>query len=121
MRIGNAVLDLTIEGKPPRLGVVASGQRVYVDVQSERHRAASAARGDKGGSSQNAIVSPMPGRIVKVLAGEGEEVRAGDAIIVVEAMKMENELRCPRDGTVAKVCVKVGDRVEGSATLVELT
>jgi biotin carboxyl carrier protein len=62
----------------------------------------------------------MPGRIVKVLVKEGGAVAVGDAVIVVEAMKMENELRATREGVVAKVHVKEGDRVEGGAVLVEL-
>jgi biotin carboxyl carrier protein len=121
VRIGNHVLDLTVEGKPPRLGVIARGQRVYVDVESERMRAASNARGARGDTLQGAILSPMPGRIVKILASEGDDVQSGDALIVVEAMKMENELRAPRSGSVAKVHVSVGDRVEASALLIELT
>ena len=120
VRIGHRVLDLTVEGLPPRLGVIASGQRVYVNVESERMRAASRARGVKSDTAQDAILSPMPGRIVKILASEGDEVQSGDPVIVVEAMKMENELRAPRAGSVAKVHVSVGDRVEASALLIEL-
>jgi biotin carboxyl carrier protein len=63
------------------------------------------------------ITAPMPGRVVKVLAPEGTEVTRGDGIIVLEAMKMENELKAPRDGTVGEISVQEGQGVEGGALL----
>jgi biotin carboxyl carrier protein len=120
IRIGQQIVDLTTEGRPPDLGVVASGHRAYVTVESERLRAASAARRGKGGAGHDAIVSPMPGRVVKLLVEPGAEVQADDPVVVVEAMKMENELRASRAGKVARVLVQVGDAVEGGAPLVEL-
>lgn len=120
VRIGHRVLDLTIEGKPPRIGAVASGVRAYVDVESERHRAAAVSKTSGRGADSGTVASPMPGRIVKVLAKPGAEVNVGDPVVVVEAMKMENELRATRAGTVGKVHVKEGDRVEGGAVLVEM-
>jgi biotin carboxyl carrier protein len=62
----------------------------------------------------------MPGRIVRVLVQPGEAVRAGQGLIVVEAMKMENELRAPRAGTVAEIRVREGASVEADAVLVVL-
>jgi biotin carboxyl carrier protein len=121
VRVGNRVIDLSVEGKPPVLGIVASGHRAQVVVESERQKAASAARGARSSATQDAVISPMPGRIVKLLVQTGHEVAAGDPVIVVEAMKMENELRAPRAGTIGKVLVAVGDRVESNATLLELT
>ena len=63
------------------------------------------------------ITAPMPGRVVKVLAPEGTEVKRGDGIIVLEAMKMENELKAPRDGVVTQVMVQEGQGVEGGSLL----
>lgn len=63
------------------------------------------------------IAAPMPGRVVDVLASQGTAVRRGDGIIVLEAMKMENELKAPRDGTVVKILVEQGEGVEGGAIL----
>jgi biotin carboxyl carrier protein len=78
----------------------------------------------RGGSSADAgprsIVSPMPGRIVKVLVREGDVVTAQQGLVVVEAMKMENELRAPRAGTVSAVKVVEGMSVEGGALLIVL-
>jgi biotin carboxyl carrier protein len=64
------------------------------------------------------IVSPMPGRIVKVLVQSGDTVAAHQGLVVVEAMKMENELRAPRAGQVTAVNVVEGMSVEGGAVLI---
>jgi acetyl-CoA carboxylase biotin carboxylase subunit len=66
------------------------------------------------------IVSPMPGRVLKIMVSEGEEVSKGQVLMVVEAMKMENNILCPKDGVVDKLLVKEGDMVDGSARLVQL-
>lgn len=72
-------------------------------------------RREKGG-----LVATMPGRVIAVKAAAGQAVRKGDEIVVVEAMKMENALRAPQDGTVKAVHVKVGDMVGPGAVLAEL-
>jgi biotin carboxyl carrier protein len=77
--------------------------------------------GDRGwGSGPRTIVAPMPGRIVKVLVKPNESVSARQPLVVVEAMKMENELRAPRSGTIAEVRVSEGASVEANAVLVVL-
>ncbi len=120
-RIHGHVVDLFLEGTPPEVGVVAGAHRFYAKVESERMRAAAAALGTKGGSAGEGVVaSPMPGRVVKVLVAEGDEVAAGQALVVVEAMKMENELAAGRAGKVTRLHVKPGDTVEGKAALVEI-
>lgn len=83
-------------------------------LDSRRLRFASAASVTDG---QVHIAAPMPGRIVKVLCDDGCEVKAGDGIIVLEAMKMENELKAPRDGRVVNIAVEEGQGVEGGAHL----
>jgi biotin carboxyl carrier protein len=62
----------------------------------------------------------MPGRIVKVLVKPGDTVSARQGLVVVEAMKMENELRAPKDGRVVDVRIKEGMSVEANAVLVTL-
>ena len=71
--------------------------------------------GDEGGS-----VSPMPGKILKVLVKDGDLVKKGDALIIMEAMKMEHTLKASKDGVVKKVKYSEGDLVEGQIELVEL-
>ena len=60
----------------------------------------------------------MPGKIVRVPAAAGQEVRAGECLVVMEAMKMENEIRSPRAGRVKDVLVKEGQAVESGALLI---
>ncbi len=68
-------------------------------------------------AGRQTITSPIPGRIVKVLVAPGDEVRRGQGLVVVEAMKMENELKSPKDGKVVEVFVREGQAVEGNARL----
>lgn len=118
VRIEGRTVDLTVEGTLPYLGIVASGHRTYVKVQSERMRAAERAAGSGGGAKEREVRSPMPGRVVKVLVKEGDQVVAGQAVAVIEAMKMENEVRARKGGIVARVHCTVGATVEGNAVLV---
>ena len=69
--------------------------------------------------SEKAVRCPMPGLIVSLAVGEGQEVKAGETLAVVEAMKMENILRAERDGTIAKIRVKPGDSVAVDAVIME--
>jgi biotin carboxyl carrier protein len=64
------------------------------------------------------LAAPMPGRIVRVLVAQGASVEAGQGLVVVEAMKMENELRAPRGGCVRQIAVREGQAVEAGALLV---
>jgi glutaconyl-CoA/methylmalonyl-CoA decarboxylase subunit gamma len=121
MRIDNRVVDLWMEGTPPGVGVIARGHRFYVKAESERLRALAAALGDKaGGAGEGMVTSPMPGRVLKVLVAEGDTVEAGAPLVVVEAMKMENELGAARSGTVRRIHVTPGQNVESGARLVEI-
>ncbi len=74
-------------------------------------------RGSGADANDGTLCSPMPGKVVKLLAKVGDEIEAGVPLAVVEAMKMENELLAPRTGVVREVRVAVGDAVEGGAPL----
>lgn len=120
VRVDGQVVDLTTEGAPPDLGAVASGHRSYVRVESERMRAAEQAKKTSVAGGDRVIKSPMPGRVVKVLVAKGDAVEVGQGLVVLEAMKMENEVRARVAGTVADVHVTQGAAVEGNAKLVTL-
>ena len=66
------------------------------------------------------IESPMPGKILAIKANVGQAVKKGDVVMILEAMKMENEITAPEDGTVASINVAVGDSVESGDTLASL-
>jgi len=101
------------------LGVV--GERVAVAVIDERTRQIEALTGRRPvAAPSGAVVSPMPGLVVRVHVVEGQQVEAGAGLVVVEAMKMENELRSPRAGVVRQVHVTIGQAVEKGALLVSV-
>lgn len=66
------------------------------------------------------VEAPMPGTILKVLVSNGQAVKSGDAVVILEAMKMENEITAPVDGTVTSVCVANGDSVDVGKVLVTI-
>ncbi len=120
VRVDGRVVDLTVEGTPPEIGASASGHRALVRVESERMRAADSAKKGSAGSGERVVKSPMPGRVVKVLVAKGDSVAAGQGLLVLEAMKMENEVKAKAAGTVAEVHVTAGSAVEGNAKLLTL-
>ena len=74
--------------------------------------------GSAAGAGPQRVLAPMPGKVVRVLVGAGDVVRARQPLVVVEAMKMENELRAGRDGTIAEIHAKEGASVDAGALLV---
>jgi biotin carboxyl carrier protein len=125
-----------------RWSMLADGSSYEVAIESRRHdryivhvdgqvvrvsvrvpgRGRSGPGADKAGTTGPvAVVAPMPGRVVKVLVAPGEAVLPRQGLVVVEAMKMENELRAPRAGTVAEVRAREGAPVEANVVLVVIT
>ena len=117
-RIDGHVHDLWIEGKPPEIGVVAGPRRFFARVESERMRAA-AVRTDRE-SGDSVVKSPMPGRVLKLLVAVDDEVHVGQPLVVVEAMKMENELMAERAGSVKALFVSAGQTVDSGQKLLEI-
>ena len=100
------------------LTVDVEGQHFVLGTGSRDDDSAVAADASAGGGG--IIKAPMPGNVVKVMVAEGDEVAVGTSIVVVEAMKMENEVRSAVDGTVTKVNVAAGDAVGTSDVMVEI-
>jgi biotin carboxyl carrier protein len=98
--------------------VYLDGLAVPVSIVDPREQLTRRRAAVSAGAGPRSIVSPMPGRIVKVLVREGDTVAAQQELIVVEAMKMENELRAPRAGQVTSVKVVEGMSVESGVVLI---
>lgn len=98
------------------LGAIG-GRTIAVTVNGRRSRHGA---GDAGGAAhgEQRVAAPMPGRVVRVLVAPGDTVQAKQPLIVVEAMKMENELRSPKAGRVKDVAVSAGAPVEAGRVLV---
>ena len=71
-------------------------------------------------NEENVIVSPIPGRVFKILVSEGDVVKKDDVVVVIDAMKMENNISIKRDGKIAKIVVALDEMVDAGAVLVEI-
>jgi len=104
-----------------RWALGAAGERVEIEVQDDRSKQIEELTGSGRKEAVGGVIrAPMPGLVVRVEVSAGQVVDAGEGLVVVEAMKMENELRAPAKGVVEQVHVKAGDRVEKGAELVTL-
>jgi len=98
------------------LHLVIGSARYAVDVQDPRSlRTRRAAGGGEAGPQK--ITAPMPGKIVRVMVAVGDKVKAGQGVIVMEAMKMQNEMKSPKDGKVQKILTSEGSTVNPGDTL----
>ena len=128
-RPGEPVWHGTVGGEPIAVGVVPvpngvmlshggsfSDARVYTMREAELARLMPA---KVAGGSGRQVLCPMPGLLREVLVVEGQAVKAGESLAIVEAMKMENVLKAERDGTIATVLVKAGDSLGCEAVILE--
>lgn len=124
----NGVLSLLLDGKSYEVkqeivgtetNVVVGHQRFVASVRDPR---SFRSRSRTGASEQGVmkIKAPMPGKVVRVLAGVGTPVEAGQSVLVIEAMKMQNELKAPKSGIVKKINVAEGAAVEAGQALAEV-
>jgi biotin carboxyl carrier protein len=93
---------------------------VEVEVVDPLTHLARQAHVSAGGAVRRQVTAYMPGRVVAILAAEGTPVEAGAGVVVLEAMKMENEIQAEGAGVVRKILVEVGQAVEGGDPLFEL-
>lgn len=121
------VYSILIEGRSYEVKIEPGGEGYYAGVNGRRYsilvrdpRRLSRTGGGLAATGRQKITSPMPGKVVRVLVGEGEEVAAGQGLLVVEAMKMQNEIRSPKAGRVASIPAREGAAVAGGETLVEV-
>jgi biotin carboxyl carrier protein len=128
---GQPVYSLVIDGKSyeafvyegeEEWQVLLLGQQYPVHVEDEREkRLRAAAGGTIADSGEFNLKSPMPGLIVSVAVEQGQQVEKGAVLVILESMKMQNELKAPRAGTVARIKVKAGETVEQKQSLVTIS
>ena len=113
------VFDCRVEGQPSSGRAVDAfvGTNHFAVTLTDPKRLRGAAATSAHGDGAARIVAPMPGKVVRVLVAKGESVEAGAGIVVVEAMKMQNEMKAPKAGTVATLNVEVGTTVNGGDVL----
>ena len=101
--------------------VLLHGRSYQALVEDERERLLRAASGEGLGESQEFhLKAPMPGLVVAVPVSEGQQVQKGDVLVILESMKMQNELQAPHAGTVTRLRVKEGDNVEQNETFLSV-
>jgi acetyl/propionyl-CoA carboxylase alpha subunit len=101
--------------------IIIKGNRYTVQIEDERERLLRLASG--GASHQQGryiLTSPMPGLVIDIPVKEGDQVSAGDVLVILESMKMQNELTAPRDGIVTQIQASVNDNVERKENLMTL-
>jgi len=102
--------------------VLLRGRLYPAKVEDEREKRLRAAAG--GGVTETGefhLKAPMPGLVVAIPVEEGQEVKKGDVLLILESMKMQNELKAPRDGVVSRIKVKAGESVEQKQAMLSLT
>ncbi len=103
---------------------VVDGQEYQVEAAGMTVKAAAPrkapTRKKQAAAGEDAVTAMMPGAILRVLVAEGDEVSSGDVVVILEAMKMENEIHAHKSGVVSRVHVAVGDSVENGQALVEI-
>ena len=108
--------EARVEETPNCLIVVIDGHRFEIEVRDPRRR------GHKGagrhGEGIQEVTAPMPGKVIRVLVAPGDKVTAGQGLVVVEAMKMQNELKSQREGKIAAVKTREGATVSAGEVLV---
>ena len=118
--VGKHSYELLMVEKESIVTVIHHGRGIDLHVESERERNARLIVGDAGGSDGEAITAVMPGIVVAVTVALGDIVEANSPICVLEAMKMENEIKTTTGGIVREVAVKAGDTVNPGDLLVDL-
>lgn len=107
-------------GRPKFASVQGEAADVLVQTAAEAALEAALLESGGGAGAAGAVKAPMPGRVVKALVAEGDEVAAGQPVIIVEAMKMENEVAAAGAGVVQRIVVSAGDTVDAGTLLVEI-
>lgn len=128
--LGPWVLSLLVEGASHEVAVLRQGEGQYsvdwrgrsfaVELVDPLTHLAETSRGDGAKQGKRTVKAYMPGRVVEVRVRAGETVESGQPMIVLEAMKMQNEIQAERSGVVSRVFVSAGEAVEGGDPLVEI-
>jgi biotin carboxyl carrier protein len=116
LRVGNLAYEVKSERVASELHLWVGSSRFSVEVRDPRSLRGRARAAEDHGPRK--IVAPMPGKVVRLLVREGDEIEAGAGVAVVEAMKMQNEIKSPKKGTIQKILVSEGSAVNAGDVLI---
>jgi biotin carboxyl carrier protein len=121
LQVGDRALTVVVEGRGSEWFVTLRGRRIPVSVRNRREQLlAEAARTSASASGPVDVNATLPGLIVAIETSEGREVAAGDPLLTIEAMKMQNEVRAPRAGRVGAIAVAPGETVATGQLLLRI-
>jgi biotin carboxyl carrier protein len=115
--VDNRSFEIEVDNSEDEYRVLVDGRNYHINLLDERRVRIG---GDSTGAAlqgRQKVSVPMPGKIIAILVAEGDTVEKGQGLVIVEAMKMENEVHSPIAGEVKEIKVKPGDTVEGGAVL----
>jgi biotin carboxyl carrier protein len=116
--VDNRSFEIEVDNAEDEYQVLVDGRNYHVNLIDERRVRIGGTQSDVQLQGRQKVSVPMPGKVVAVLISEGDNVEKGQGLVIVEAMKMENEVRSPIAGEVKEIKVKPGDAVDGGAVLV---
>ena len=115
LRIGNQAYEVKCERSAGETHVWVGSRRFAAEIRDPRSLRGRARTVDDQGPKK--LTAPMPGKVVRILVSEGGEVEAGAGVLVVEAMKMQNEIKSPKKGSIQKILVTQGSAVNAGDVL----
>jgi len=115
LRIGNKAYEVKCERVGPDVHIWVGSRRFSAEVRDPRSLRGRVRATDDHGPRK--LSAPMPGKVVRILLHQGDEVEAGTGVLVVEAMKMQNEVKSPKKGTIQKILVSEGAAVNAGDVL----
>jgi biotin carboxyl carrier protein len=115
--VDNRSFEIEVDNSEDQYRVLVDGRNYHVHLVDERRLRVGGAQSSLQLQGRQKVAVPMPGKVIAVLVSEADTVEKGQGLVIVEAMKMENEVRSPVAGQVKEIRVKPGDAVEAGAVL----
>ncbi len=109
--------EVNLNNKNGDCSIHINGEHYHISIVNEKKKSKIKKTGFDDTAGKQVINASMPGKVIKVLIKEGDDVEDGQGLIVLEAMKMENEIEAPRKGKITSILVNEGDTVEGGVKL----
>lgn len=115
--VDNRSFEIEVDNNDDEYRVLVDGRSYHINLVDERRLRVGGNQAGSQAQGRQKVSVPMPGKVIAVLVAEGDAVEKGQGLVIVEAMKMENEVHSPIAGAVIEIKVKPGDTVEGGAVL----
>ena len=116
--VDNRSFEVDVDISEDEYRVLVDGRSYHIYLLDERRMRLGGVQSGIQLEGRQQVSVPMPGKVIAVLVSEGDKVERGQGLVIVEAMKMENEVRCPITGEVTEVRIKAGEALEAGAILV---